>query len=193
MGTNTNNAEILVPSRTRVWLGPVGTVVPVDATVAPGTGWYDVGYTPEDSLTFATEPSFQEVRSAQSDYATRRFQVSDAASISVDLQQWNLNNFKAAMGGGTVTEVTPATTPKTYKYVPPKIGERIELAALVDVEDGNKHYRYVCVRTFQNEGVQSQLHKGANSILPLRLQVLGADTGDSFYLLTDDPSFAPAP
>lgn len=193
MTTNTNSTEIMVPSRTRVWLAPVGTVVPVDCVTAPGTGWFDVGYTPEDSLTFATEPSFQEVRSAQSDYATRRFQVSDAASISVDLQQWNLQNMKAANGGGTVTEVTPATTPATFKYVPPKVGERTELAALIDVEDGEKLYRYVCVRVFQNEGVQSQLHKGANSTLPLRLQVLGADAGDSFYLLTNDPAFDPGP
>jgi len=187
------STEIMVPSRINVYLGPVGTVVPEDARTAPGVGWYSVGYTPDDSLTFATEPTFQEVRSAQSDYATRRFQVSDAASIAVDLQQWNLQNYKAAMGGGTVTEVTPATTPKTYKYVPPKVGERGELAALVDVEDGGKHYRYVCARVFQNEGVQSQLHKGAESRLPLRLQVLGADTGDSFYLLTDDPAFASVP
>lgn len=187
------NTEIMVPSRINVFLAPVGTVAPVDSVIAPATGWFSVGYTPDDSLTFATEPTFQEVRSAQSDYATRRFQVSDAASISVDLQQWNFQNFKAAMGGGTVTEVTPATTPKTFKFVPPKVGERTELAALVDVQDGAKHYRYVCPRVFQNEGVQSQLHKGANSILPLRLQVLGADTGDSFYMLTDDPSFASVP
>ena len=185
-----DNTQIMVPSRTYVWLGQVGSIVPADATETPGEGWFNVGYTPEDSLTFATEPTFQEVRSAQSDYATRRFQVSDAANISVDLQQWNLDNFKAAMGGGTVTKIG-AMAPYTYKYVPPKVGERIELACLVDVEDGGKHYRYVCVRTFQNEGVQSQLHKGAESRLPLRLQVLGADSGDSFYLLTDDEAFAP--
>jgi len=187
------NTEIMIPSRINIWLAPVGTVAPVDSTIAPAAGWYSVGYTPDDSLTFATEPTFQEVRSAQSDFATRRFQVSDAASISVDLQQWNFQNFKAAMGGGQVTEVTPATTPKTYKFVPPKVGERGELAALVDVTDGGKHYRYVLPRVFQNEGVQSQLHKGANSVLPLRLQVLGADTGDSWYLLTDDSAFASVP
>ena len=186
------NTEIMVPSRITVWLGDIGSTLPVDAVETPGSGFFDVGYTPEDSLTFATEPTFQEVKSAQSDYATRRFQVSDAASISVDLQQWNRDNYKAAMGGGTITEVTPATTPPTYKYVPPKVGERGEQIAIIDVADGGKHYRYVCVRTFQNEGVQSQLHKGANSVLPLRLQVLGADTGDSFYLLTDDDAFAPA-
>jgi len=188
-----DNTEMMVPSRTTVWLAPVGTAVPADCTIAPAAGWKNVGYTPEDSLSFSTEPAFQEVRSAQSDYPTLRFQTSDSATVSVDLQQWNPDNFKAVYGGGTVTEVTPATTPKTYKFVPPKIGARTEVACLIDVEYGAKKYRYVVPRAFQNEGVQKQLHKGAESRLPLRLAVLGSDAGDPFYILTNDESWAVAP
>ena len=184
--------QIVIPSRTTVHLGEVGTAAPADAVIAPAAGWISVGYTPEDSLTFGTEPTFQEVRSAQSDYPTKRFQSADAGTVSVDLQQWNAANFKSVFGGGTITEVTPATTPVTYKFVPPKLGERKEIAALITVTYGLISYRYVVPKAFQNEGVAQNLHKGAESRLPLRLAILGSDAGDPFYLLTNDPAFAPA-
>ena len=187
-----NENEIQVPTRTDVWLAPKGTAAPIDAVVAPGVGWFNVGYTPEDSLTFATEPTFGEVKSAQSNFPTLRFQTGESATVSVDLQQWNGANFKAVYGGGTITEVTPASTPKTYKFVPPKIGTRTEIAAMVQVTKGTLIYRTIIPRVFQMEGVSLQLHKGAESRLPLKLGVLGTDAVDPWYTLTTDPAFDPA-
>lgn len=184
-----NPAEIVVPGRTYVYLAPVGSTVPTDPVTAPTAPWVNVGLTTPDSLAFNTEPEFEEVQSAQSDYPTRRFQTSDAAAIEVDLQQWNAHNFMAVYGGGTITEV--AGPPVHYKFTPPKVGERQETAGIVDVIDGTKHYRFVFPRCMQIEGVENQLQRTQEGRLPLRLAVLGGDETDPWYLLTDDPAFAP--
>ncbi|MFJ2745310.1 hypothetical protein ACIO3O_37265 [Streptomyces sp. NPDC087440] len=189
-----NNNEIVIPSITRIWLAPLGTNAPADATSTMPTGWSSVGLTTEDSLKFNSEPNFEQVRSAQSSYPTRTFQTQDAATIEVDLQQWSGKNFKAVYGGGTITEVTPSGgqpgAPKQYKFTPPRIGSRTEVAAVIEVIDGGKHYRYIVPRTMQMEGVSKDLAKTKEAILPLRLAVQGGDDLDAWYVLTDDPAFA---
>ncbi|MEV7512082.1 hypothetical protein AB0O57_29410 [Streptomyces sp. NPDC091201] len=194
-GETANSNEIVIPSITRVWYAAVGTTVPADAVVAMPAGWRSVGLTTEDSLKFNSEPNFEQVRSAQSSYPTRTFQTQDAATIEVDLQQWSGANFKAVYGGGSITEITPAGggAGKHYKFTPPRIGSRTEIAAIIEVIDGGKHYRYVIPRTMQMEGVSKDLAKTKEAILPLRLAVQGGDDVDGWYVLTDDPAFAPAP
>ncbi|MFD0353011.1 hypothetical protein ACFVHW_04565 [Streptomyces sp. NPDC127110] len=192
-GEITNSTQIVVPARTRIWLAPVGTVAPADATVAMPTGWYSVGLTTEDSLKFNEEPQFETVKSAQADFPSRTFQTSDSATIEVDLQQWNSTNFKAVFGGGTITEITPAggaAGSKHYRFTPPRIGGRSEVATCIEVIDGPKVYRYIIPRAMQMEGVQTDLQKAKEAVLPLRLAVQGADDGDSWYLITNDPAFA---
>lgn len=192
-----DQSRITVAQLARVWLAPVGTAAPGDPVQPMPTGWRDVGYFTPDSLGFSTDPSFEEVRSHQSNYPTRRFQTEDAASASVDLQEWSAENFKAVFGGGEVTSVAAdavANPPVVahYKFTPPKIGGRSSVAACIEIIDGTKHYRRMIPRCEQNEGVEQSFEKTSESTLPLRLAVLGTDIGDPFYDLTDDPAFAPA-
>ncbi|PRH78859.1 hypothetical protein C6N75_12700 [Streptomyces solincola] len=194
-GEITNATQIVVPARTRLWLAVVGTEAPADATVTMPEGWFSVGLTTEDSLKFNEEPQFEQVKSAQTDFPSRTFQTSDSATIEVDLQQWNAKNFKAVFGGGTISEITPAaggTGAKHYKFAPPRIGGRTEIAAVIEVIDGAKIYRYIIPRAMQMEGVQTDLQKAKESILPLRLAVQGGDDSDAWYLITNDPAFADA-
>jgi hypothetical protein len=186
-----NKAQITVAQMARVFLAPVGTVAPADSTVVMPTGWRDVGYFTPDSLHFATDPSFEEVRSHQSNYPTRRFQTEDAATCEVDLQQWNGQNFMAVYGGGTITTITG--TPSQYRFAPPAIGARTQVSAVIEIIDGAKHYRRVIPSCEQVEGVDQTFEKTSESILPLRLSVIGSDLGDPWYDLTDDPAFAPVP
>ncbi|MFF1600831.1 hypothetical protein ACFVYV_25535 [Streptomyces mirabilis] len=192
-GETINNNEIVVPSITRVYLGPVGTTAPADATVAMPAALRSVGLTTEDSLKFNSEPNFEQVKSAQSSYPTRTFQTSDAATIEVDLQQWSGENFKAVYGGGEIATISVTGPPAAthYKFTPPRIGSRTEVMAVVEVIDGGKHYRYVIPRCMQMEGVASDLAKTKEAVLPLRLAVQGGDDLDAFYVLTDDPAFGP--
>ncbi|MFG2141828.1 hypothetical protein [Streptomyces sp. NPDC048650] len=190
-GETANNNQIVIPSLTRVWLAAVGTNAPADATAVMPDGWRPVGLTTEDSLKFNNEPNFEQVRSAQSSYPTRTFQTQDASTIEVDLQQWSGPNFQAVYGGGDIVEVTAQDSKKHYKFTPPRIGGRTEIAACIEVVDGGKHYRYMVPRSMQMEGVNTELAKTKEAVLPLRLAVQGGDDSDAWYVITDDPSFAP--
>ncbi|MCX4976437.1 hypothetical protein [Streptomyces sp. NBC_00620] len=193
-GESANNNEIVIPSLTRIFLAPVGSTAPADATSVMPAALRNVGLTTEDSLKFNVEPSFEQVRSAQSSYPTRTFQTQDAATIEVDLQQWSGDNFRAVYGGGEISTVAVTGPPAAthYKFTPPRIGSRTEVMAVVEVIDGGKHYRYVFPRAMQMEGVAKDLAKTKEAILPLRLAVQGGDELDAWYVLTDDPAFAAA-
>ena len=183
-----NATRIRVAQMARVWLAPVGTTAPATPIAAMGANWFDVGYFTPDSLSWTTAPAFGEVRSHQSNYPTRRFQTEDAATLSVDLQEWSVANFQAVYGGGTVTTV--AGPPVSYKFTPPAIGGRSEIAACIEVIDGSVHYRRVIPKAEQTEGVTQTFSRTAESTLPLRLSVLGSDTADAWYDLSDDPALA---
>lgn len=186
-----DKSQIFTPGRVSAYTAPVGTVAPTAPTGPFAPEWRNVGHTTPDSLQFETSPEFEEFRSAQSDYVVKKFQTSDGATIQVDLAQWNAANFKAAFGGGTVTAVSGATG--VFKFVPPRIGEREDFAMLIHVREGAKNYLYVIPQTSQTQGVTKPLHKGAVATLPLRVDVIGGDDADPWYLLTDDEAFDPAP
>lgn len=185
----TTAARIVVAQGAHVYVAPVGTAAPVTAIAAPAVAWVEVGLFTPDSLSFATSPSFAEVNSHQSNYPTRRMQESDSATVSVDLQEWSGANFTTVFGGGILTTVSAGV----FKFAPPAVGARTEVAALIDIQDGAKHYRYVIPRSINVEGVSQDLQKGQEARLPLSLAILGGDTGDPWYMLTDDTAFTPAP
>lgn len=187
---STNPQNILIPQGTKVWVGEANTVgltLPDDPLEAPHASIKDVGLTTEDSLKFSIEPNFEEVRAAQSRYAVRKFQTTETGEVGVDLLEWKRDNVLTAFGGGDIT--SPATG--IYKFTPPALGERTEKVVLIDVSDGGKHYRFVFPRTLQTSGVDTELQAAGAATLPLALEILGGDNTAPWYLVTDDPAFAP--
>mgnify|MGYP001221570427 FL=1 len=184
-----NASNIFVAQMARVWLAPVGTSAPTGPTGVMPDGWREVGLFTPDSLSWATDPSFEEVRSHQSNFPTRRFQTEDAATAEVDLQEWTADNFKAVYGGGTVSQVSAGV----FRDAPPAIGGRSEVAACIELIDGPRAYRRMVPRCEQAEGVEQTFERTSESTLPLRLSILGSDIGDPWYDLTNDPAFAPEP
>lgn len=184
--------RITVAQMARVYLAPVGTLAPDGPVAVLDPDWKDVGLFTPDSLEWATDPGFEQVNSHQSNYPTRRFQTTDAATVQVDLQEWSAANFKAVYGGGSVVSITPTGGGAPYfKFSPPAIGGRDNVAAIIEVIDGSKHYRRIIPKCMQAEGVTQQFHKTSESTLPLRLSILGSDVGDPWYDCTDDPAFDP--
>jgi len=185
--------RIVVAGRARIYLAPLGTVAPTDDTVAMPTGWVDVGLTDPDSLAFEDAPTFGEVTSHQSDYSTRVFQTGAAATLAVDLQEYSQKNLTNVYGGGTLTTITAPSggNPGHYMWTPPAIGGRTNVAACAEIVDGTKRYRYMIPNCMDNQAVSQKLAKKANVVLPLRLQILGSDGVAPYYLLTNDPAFAP--
>lgn len=174
--------NVFIPQQARLWLAPVGSPAPEGPTVAMPTSWFDIGLFTPDSFNWSTDPSFEETRAHQSNYAVRRWQTEDAATIEVDLLEWSLNSFRAVYGGGTIEKITPEGGGSPYfKFTPPAIGARVETAACLELIDGNKRLRRMVPRCEQTEGVEQSFEKTSASTLPLRLSVLGGDIGAPYY------------
>lgn len=192
---NANN--IFVAQIARCYLAVPGTPAPVSPVSVMPAPWREVGLFTPDSLSWATAPAFEEIRSHQSNYPTRRIQTEDAATVSVDLQEWTGANFQAVYGGGTIVTVPAVTTgvdahPLYYRFSPPQIGGRTTVEACIEIIDGTKHLRRIIPLCQQNEGVEQGFPKTSESTLPLRLAILGADIGDAWYDISDIDSFLPA-
>lgn len=185
--TTLNANAIFIAGRAYMYLATVGATAPADVSTAMSASWRPVGLFTPDSLSFSTEPQFEEVSSHQSDFPVRRFQTGDSATVSVDLQEWNEDNLVAVFGGGSVTQVSAGL----YKYEAPQLGARSEVAVVIEAVDGSKKYRWVFPRCLQVEGVDISLNKTQEARLPLRLAVLGGDATAPFYFLTNDPAVNP--
>jgi hypothetical protein len=187
----TDPTQTLVPQLARVWLAPVGTTAPDGPVITMPTGWRDVGLFTPDSLNWATDPNFEEVRSHQSYYAVRRFQTTDSATLEVDLQEWSGDNLIAVYGGGTIETVTPSGGGTDYyRFSPPAIGGRQAVAACIEIVDNDTHWRRLIPRCEQVTGVTQAFSQTSESVLPLRLSILGGDIGDPFYDLSNLSSWA---
>lgn len=186
----TDPTKIFVPQSAKLYLAPVGSTAPDAPTVVPAVAWVDVGLFTPDSLQLATDVNFETVTSHQSNYPTRRFQTSDAATVQCNLQEWSTPNLKAVYGGGAVTAQTGP--PAYFKFNPPAVGARAETAAMIEVADGSRIVRLIIPRCQQVEGVSLSLNKTNESTLPLRLAVLGSDVASPFYITGTDTVAFPA-
>lgn len=172
----TDPTRILVAQMARCFLSPVGTPAPAGPVAALDTPWREVGLFTPDSLAWTTDPTFEEVRSHQSNYPTRRFQTGDAATLEVDLQEYSAENMMAVYGGGAVTTVTGGV-----KFTPPAIGGRSQISVILEITDGPKIFRRVVPVAEQVEGVSQSFPKTAETTLPLRLAVIGGGVGSAWY------------
>lgn len=187
-----NAAETLVPGRLYFHVAPAGTAAPADESAALNVAFVNCGHTTPDATQIATEPEFQPVNSHQSDYPIDYIHVSETGSLSINLLQWNANNLRTAFGGGSVTEIGTSGSGK-FKFSPAAIGGREEVTGILELFSGTHKYRWVIPRAMQMEGVTLEFQKANPTGLPVRLGFLGDDGVLPFYLLTDDPSFDPAP
>ncbi|MFI6541520.1 hypothetical protein ACIBHY_54340 [Nonomuraea sp. NPDC050547] len=186
--------NVFTASIAALWLAPVGTSAPEGPTATMPTGWKNVGLFTPDSLSWSGDPEFSETEAHQSAYPVKVWQTKDAASLEVELLEWSAPNMMAVYGGGTIEEVTPSGGgAKYYKYTPPSIGTRSEVAAVLELGDGLRKMRRIIPRCMQREGVQQELSRDESATLPLNLSVLGSDVGSAFYDVfnTAFASFAP--
>lgn len=178
--------EILVGANGTIRVAPVGTAAPADETAAPAAGWVDLGFTDDNGVTFQDSKTLQAIAVWQLFYAARRIVTARDFTVSFALRQWDKLTVPLAFGGGAVTLVAA----DHYKYTPPSPADVDERALMVDWADGTKAYRLMVPRGLVTDNVQTQLHRPSAADLPITFSVIGSDSSDPWYLLTNDPSFA---
>jgi hypothetical protein len=182
-----NAAETLIIPAGQLAVAPVGTAAPADEVTALNAAFIDVGYTTEEGVTFRYSEDKTRHRAWQSGFPVRSSVNTRDASIVVQLEQWTKDAVKLAFGGGTFTTVTAGH----FKYSPPGISDAIyQRSAVLTMVDGTKHSRLVIPTLELGGDVETQFQRTGMSVLPLTLDVMGADVGDAWYWLGDLPAWA---
>lgn len=180
--------ETVIGANGSVWVAPVGTVAPINPTIAFGTGWLELGYLNEDGLQVTDGKTVQSFMAWQAYYAIRKTISEKSFMVAINLLQWNDVNIPLALGGGAVTTVTTGI----YKFEPGDPGIIDERAMAFRWSDGAKHYHLIIPRGLVTENVEFSASRAALSELPLTFEAIASGTAKPYSFLTDDPAFNPA-
>lgn len=184
-GKNVN--EVVIARSGTIWVADVGSTAPADEAASPSASWTDVGHVSEDGLKFRDGANKFTVGAWASQYPIVEDVDNREASFDFILRQWNAKTVVVAFGGGTVSTVTSGH----YKYVPPAASDGLaQWAFLVDWTKGAYKYRLVVPKSALADQVETQLVRNAAADLPLKFDVIGSDSADPYYVLTDDPAFS---
>lgn len=189
-----NKEEIVVALDGSVNLAPADKPLPTDLDPL-SVDFSDLGYQSSDGVAFSVTPSVTDIEAWQSATPVRKIVTARALSLKFTALQWNVSTFAAAYGGGAWTELDPPEggEPGLYRYDPPADeDDLVDYAAVVDFVDGEKNYRLVVKQGNITDSVETNLARGAASVIPITIEALTPDGEDrSWYLLSNDPAVQP--
>lgn len=193
MGWN-DPGEILVGSGGgAIYFAPLGTTLPrIDARPDDrlDSAFVGAGYLTEDGAGLSVGSETFDVRGWQSRLALRREKTDQPVAVRFTLLQVNEENLVFAFGGGEVRDNGSGN----FTYLAPDETEALDERSLIlDAIDGAKRYRYVFPRGNVTEAVETTFQRTGPANLPIGFGVLAPTDGSGrpFYLLTNDPAFAP--
>lgn len=102
-------------------------VFPANPTTAPAAGWTDVGYS-EEGWTAEVDKTFADVEVAEEVDPIAVLKTAQAIRMTGAFAQASLDNFRIAMGGGTIATGVPGAGFDTY--TPPSTTDRTEFELL---------------------------------------------------------------
>jgi hypothetical protein len=182
--------EAVVANDGQAYWAPVGTTLPAvnsDPTTALASTWTGGGFVAEDGFGHNLARTIEDIRAMQSLTPIRRIKTEENINITFALMQWNETNLPFALGGGSVTSSGGFYT---YTYPAPEDGLE-ERSLVLDIADGDKHYRFVFERGNVSEPVETTFARNAAGVLPVTFGVLSPEGGGSpGYIVTDDANFA---
>ena len=180
--------EILIAGTGTLYTAPEGTTLPEYLSDTLDAAFVDHGYLTEDGAKFTDDKSVDQVRAWQAYYPIRTHITEKSGMLEFTMMQWNEENMILAYGGGGITEPTPGE----YRYEPPAPGELTIVAAVLDMNDGDRNFRFTCGRCFVTSSVESTFAKSGPALLPITLEVLDDSTnGFPWRYDSDDPTWAP--
>lgn len=182
----TTAANILVGSGGTLYVGAVGEALPEPntPTAALGGGWTSVGFLSEDGISLSAETTVEDILAYQSLLPVRKVVTARTFELSTTLREWSADNIVLAFGGGTVTDHGAYA-----EYTPPAVSDAVnEVALVLDWADGDKNYRLCVARATVTNAVETTISRTSPADLPITFSVLDSN-GDTYWLLTDDPSF----
>ena len=184
-GTDNLASQVKIGSGGKVWVAPIGTVIPANETVAPAAAFKPLGFITEDGVTIRDSKTVQEKRAWQNRYPVKRWVNSRAYEVSFTLEQINWLTFPFAMGGGTLTEPTAGK----FKYVPPAPDFLDSRALLIDWSEGAVLYRLFIPEGLVTDNVEFQVQAEDTIELPVTYGAIFNGVDPVYTFLTNDLAF----
>jgi hypothetical protein len=177
--------NIKIAANGSLWVAPVGSTLPVDATTALNVAFVDVGYLTEDGITITPSQDMTVIRSWQSYVPTRRVTNTRDLTVAGVMQEFKRSNLVLAMGGGSTGMASGIVT-----YTPPSPGGApYERAVVVEWQDGTAQFRLVVPRMLVSELGAITLRRSEEAKLPFTLGIIDEDGDGGFLLYGEDAEF----
>ena len=188
-----NATQVRVALTGSVWFSTnLAATIPGDLAATPAD-FVDLGYTTEDGVTFTLSRETEDITGWQTADILRKLVTSEPKSAKFTLHQVNRDTWLAAAGGTiTQTRAVNGAIPAVYRWEP-TAGQVVEGILLVDFVDGVNNYRFGFRRASQTGEIEFALVRGDSMQLPLEWTALSPTSGTSFFMDTDDVSFAANP
>lgn len=182
-----DSGEFVVASDGAIHVAPVGTTLPTSTSGSLNAAFVDLGYATPDGVTFGDSKTVEAIRSWQSQVPTRRLITERDSTISFALQQWNRDSFELAFEGEWVN--LPGGQ---WRFDPPAPGDPLaEKSLVIDWNDGERDFRLVVPKGNVIEGVETQLTRSAEAVLPITFSPLADDDTDlPWNIYADDEAFS---
>jgi hypothetical protein len=180
-----DSAEIRVAGNAHVYVAPVGTAAPTDATTALNAAFIELGYVSEDGITINAGKTTADIMALQSFDPLRTLVTARELTSAFVLRQWNYETLKLALGGGTVTGTSP-----NYKYLPASAEVIDERAFVFEALDGTVIQRWFFRRVMLSESVSIQFTRTTAADLPITLKALAPTSGTVMEVFFSDANFS---
>lgn len=179
------DGPVLVGAGGRAFIAPVGTTQPTSPDyldLAPA--WIPLGILTDDGVNFNDETSMINIPGWRERRPVRRIPGDRNTVATFTLRQWNPENLKFALGGGTF-DVNGTYTPRTDDELP------ADWELFITWIDEGDHYAIWFPRGEAGASVQFNLKRDENAALPVEYTVVSDpdDTDPPYKILTENAVF----
>lgn len=180
-----NTAQAFSPTSLKLYTAPFGTTMPVDATVALASTWWDYGYLAEQGQTFDEDrtvvQTFDYTGTLVRETVTRR-----VYNIGGNLLQINSQVLQTTNGGGAVVVASSLAT-----FTPPSGRTNTPFAAILEWVDGSNAHRILVPKVTSSVGASRPFGQGVLET-PLRLAITATLGIAPYTEITNDVTNFPA-
>lgn len=177
-------AQIVVAAGRNVFVAPVGSTAPANATTAPAAAYIDIGHVTEDGVTIDAGGTTEDVRAWTAGTPVRVMLTAREFNVSFGLLQWNQKTLEVAFEGGVVSGAGP------YTYTFPADNDVLpEYALIIDWIDGTgREGRLFMPRVTRSDNTTTTLARTAPASLAIAFKKLASTPP---LLFTPDTAFGP--
>lgn len=177
-------SDNLILGSATLYIASFGAAEPADAKVAPAVAWTDLGAT-TDGVTITVSPDYTELVADQVIDRVGSRMTSRTITVSTNLAEATLDNFRTAVSGGTISAA--AAGKKTFDLAIANSGEPAYQALLIDgIAPGGRKRRIVVRKVLSTDDVEFAYSKEDQTVYSVTFTAHYVDATKSPLSMIDE-------